>query len=306
MKIARTLGRRILRALLVVIGVSIVVFVVTHLIGDPVSVMLPLDATHEQYVALRHELGLDHSMGSQFVTYFSDVARGHFGDSLWQQRPALQLALSHIWPTAALAFSATLLSVMIGIPAGFFAAMRSGTAVDRVIGAVSIASVSIASFWLALMLILGFAVELRWLPTSGLGARNLVLPALAASAIPVGRLTQIARSAMIAELGQPYMRAVRAKGLSSTRAVVFHAARNALIPVVTLAGYEFAVLIGGGLIIIETIFSWPGLGYLTFQALDRRDFPLIQTCVLVIAVIVVLTNLLVDMLYSVIDPRIRT
>jgi peptide/nickel transport system permease protein len=306
MKISRTLGRRVLRSLLVVVGVSVAVFVVTHLIGDPVSVMLPLDATHEQYVALRHQLGLDHSLGYQFVQYFGEIARGHFGNSLWQQRPALGLAVSHIWPTAVLALSATLFSVVFGIPAGFLAAVRSGTAVDRAIGAVSIISVSIAGFWLALMLILGFAVELRWLPTSGLGAKNLVLPALAASAVPFGRMTQIARSAMIDELGRPYMRAARAKGMSTTRAVAFHATRNALIPVVTLAGYEFAVLIGGGLIIIETIFSWPGLGYLTFQALDRRDFPLIQTCVLLIAVIVVLTNLVVVMLYSVIDPRIRT
>lgn len=306
MSIAQAAGKRSIRAVLVLFGVSVAVFIVTHLIGDPVSVMLPLDATHAQYVALRHQLGLDRSLGAQFVSYFSDVIRGHFGDSFWQLRPALPLAVDHVWPTAILAVAATFLSLLFGIPAGFFAATRQGKLLDRVIGAISITSLSVASFWLALMLILGFAVELRWFPTSGFGARNLVLPAIAAAAAPFGRVTQIARAAMIEEIGQPYMRAVRAKGLSMSRAVVMHATRNALIPIVTFAGYEFAVLIGGGLIIVESIFSWPGLGYLTFQALDRRDFPLIQTCVLVIGCIVIITNFVVDTLYAVIDPRIRT
>jgi peptide/nickel transport system permease protein len=294
------------RALLVIAGVSVVVFIVTRLIGDPTDVILPLDATPAQHAALRHQLGLDHSVGVQFVDYFKEVVQGHFGDSFWQLRPALPLAIDHIWPTAVLAVTATFLSILFGVPTGFFAATRPGGAFDRAISGISVAALSIASFWLALMLILAFAVELHWLPTSGLGARNLILPAIAAAAAPAGRMTQIARSAMIEELGQPYIRAVRAKGLSTARTVIVHATRNALIPVVTFAGYEFAVLIGGGLIIVETIFTWPGLGYLTFEALNRRDFPLIQTCVLVIAVVVVITNFVVDALYTVIDPRIRT
>jgi peptide/nickel transport system permease protein len=305
MRITQRLARRLVRAVLVIVGVSVAVFIITHLIGDPVSVMLPLDATHVQYVALRHQLGLDHPLGVQFINYFSGFVRGHFGNSFTQLRPALPLAINHIWPTAVLAFTATVLSVVLGVPAGFLAAMKAGTALDRVTGALSVVSISIAGFWLALMLILVFAVDLRWLPTSGIGLRNLVLPAVTAAAVPFGRVTQIARAAMIDELDRPYMRAVRAKGLSSSRAVAVHATRNALIPIVTLTGYEFAVLLGGGLVIVETIFSWPGLGYLTYQALENRDFPLIQTCILVIAVLVVVTNLCVDMLYGVIDPRIR-
>ena len=271
MKIARAAGKRFVRAVLVLFGVSIAVFIVTHLIGDPVSVMLPLDATHAQYVALRHQLGLDRWLSAQFVSYFSDVVRGNFGDSFWQLRPALPLAIDHVWPTAVLAVAATFLSLLFGIPAGFFAATRQGALGSRDWS--DLDHVALRCELLARAhVILGFAVELRWFPTSGLGARNIVLPAIAAAAAPFGRVTQIARAAMIEEIGQPYMRAVRAKGLSMSRAVVMHATRNALIPIVTFAGYEFAVLIGGGLIIVESIFSWPGLGYLTFQALDRRDF----------------------------------
>jgi peptide/nickel transport system permease protein len=298
-------ARRIAHAFLVVVGVSVVVFIVTHLTGDPVKLMLPLDATPEQYAALSHQLGMDKPLLTQFVDYFGNVLHGDFGDSVWQSTPALNLALAHVWPTVELGVSAIALSVVLGVPAGFLAAVKMDTFVDRAVGAVSILSVSIASFWLALMLILVFAVELRWLPTSGIGTRNLVLPAVAAAAQPFGRLVQVGRAAMIDELGQPYVRFARAKGFSTSRTVVSHATRNALIPVVTLAGFEFAAIVGAGLILIETIFNWPGIGYLTYQALIHRDFPLIQACIVVIAVIVVVTNLLIDLLYGVIDPRTR-
>lgn len=298
-------ARRIAHAVFVVVGVSIVVFIVTHLTGDPVKLMLPLDATPEQYAALSHKFGFDKPVFNQFLDYFGNALHGDFGDSVWQSTPALNLAISHVWPTVQLAAAAIALSALFGVPAGFLAAVKMDTFVDRAVSGLSILSVSIASFWLALMLILVFAVELRWLPTSGIGARNLVLPAVAAATQPFGRLVQVGRAAMIDELGQPYVRVARAKGLSTSRTVVTHATRNALIPVVTLAGFEFASIVGAGLILIETIFNWPGIGYLTYQALIHRDFPLIQACIVVIAVIVVVTNLLIDLLYGVIDPRTR-
>lgn len=302
---SNTILRRIAHAVLVVTGVSVVVFVVTHMTGDPAELMLPLDATPEQYAALSKELGTDKPLLTQFLDYFGAVLQGDFGRSVWQKEPALQVALDHVWPTIQLGVSAIALSALVGVPLGFLAAMKLDSFIDRAVSGISILAVSIASFWLALMLILVFSVELGWLPTSGIGGRNLVLPAIAAAAQPFGRLIQVGRAALIEELSQPYVRVARAKGLSANRTVATHAARNALIPVVTLAGFEFASIVGAGLILIETIFNWPGIGYLTYQALIHRDFPLIQACVVVIAVIVVTVNVLIDLLYGVIDPRTR-
>lgn len=297
--------RRIAHAVLVVAGVSVVVFIVTHLTGDPARLMLPLDATPEQYAALSKELGTDKPLLTQFLDYFGSALQGDFGRSVWQKEPALNLALDHVWPTVKLGVSAIALSAVLGVPLGFLAAVKLDTFLDRAVSGISILAVSIASFWLALMLILVFAVELQWLPTSGIGTKNLILPAVAAAAVPFGRLIQVGRAAMIDELSQPYVRVARAKGLSTSRTVVTHASRNALIPVVTLAAFEFASIVGAGLILIETIFNWPGIGYLTYQALIHRDFPLIQACIVVIAVMVVTVNVLIDLLYGVIDPRTR-
>jgi peptide/nickel transport system permease protein len=303
MGFAITFAQRLVHALLVIIGVSVVVFTVTHFIGDPVHLMLPLDATPEQYVALKKQLGLDHPFFVLFANYFSDAARGDFGVSLWQSRPALGITLHHVLPTVWLASAAVIGSVVLGVPAGFIAAVKVDSAIDRALSFLAVASISVATFWLALMLILLFAVELHWFPTSGYGLKNVVLPALAAAALPFGRVMQLARAAMAEELGQPYVRAARARGLSTTRIVAAHAARNASIPVLAFVGFEYAALMGAGMIVIETIFNWPGVGYLTYQALQHRDFPLIQTCVLVIAVIVVFTNFAVDMLHRALDPR---
>jgi peptide/nickel transport system permease protein len=297
--------KRIAHAVLVVAGVSVVVFIVTHLTGDPARLMLPLDATPEQYAALSKELGTDRPLLTQFLDYFGSALQGDLGRSVWQKEPALNLALDHVWPTVKLGVSAIALSAVLGVPLGFLAAVKLDTFLDRAVSGISILAVSIASFWLALMLILVFAVELQWLPTSGIGTKNLILPAVAAAAAPLGRLIQVGRAAMIDELSQPYVRVARAKGLSTSRTVVTNASRNALIPVVTLAAFEFASIVGAGLILIETIFNWPGIGYLTYQALIHRDFPLIQACIVVIAVIVVTVNVLIDLLYGVIDPRTR-
>jgi peptide/nickel transport system permease protein len=305
MTIALGLSRRVLHSVAVLIGVTILVFVVTHMVGDPVSVMLPLNATPEQYDALRHEFGLDSSLGVQFVHYFGSILHGDFGLSYWQKRPALQLAIDHVLPTLELAATTLTLGAVVGVPAGFLAAIRPDGLLDRVLSALSIVSLSVAYFWVSLMLILVFAVELHWLPTSGHSLRGIVLPTVAASLYPFGHLVQISRAAMLEELARPYVVTARAKGLSTRETVLSHAARNALIPVVTMAGFEFGRMMAGTLVVIEIVFNWPGIGYLTYQALIQRDFPLIQTCILVIGVLVVATNLVVDLLYSVIDPRVR-
>jgi peptide/nickel transport system permease protein len=304
MALVLAIVRQLVRAFLVVVGVSVVVFTVTHFIGDPVHLMLPLDATHGQYVALKHQLDLDHPFWVLFVDYFRNAAHGDFGVSLWQQQSALRLAVDHVWPTLELASAATLISVVLGVPVGFLAALRPDSALDRSLSFLAVVAVSVATFWLSLVLILVFAVDLHWLPTSGFGWRNVVLPALAAAALPFGRIMQLSRTALLEELGRPYVRVARAKGLSTLRIVCTHAARNALIPVITFVGFEYAFLIGAGMIVVETIFNWPGIGYLTYEALQHRDFPLIQTCILVIAVIVVMTNLLVDLIHRILDPRV--
>jgi peptide/nickel transport system permease protein len=306
MNLAFGISRRVLHSFIVILGVSVAVFIVTHLVGDPVSVMLPLNASPEQAAALRAELGVDRPLFTQFTDYFASLFQGDFGRSYWQRRPALDVALDHVMPTVYLAAATIGLGALLGIPAGFISAIKEGTFVDRALSTLSITGLSIAQFWLSLILILVFAVELGWLPTSGYSAKGLILPMLASATYPFGQLQQIARAAMLDELGRPYIVAARSKGLSMNETVVKHAARNALIPVVTMAGFEFGRIVAGFLVVIEIIFNWPGIGYLTYQALIQRDYPLIQACILIVAVLVVTINLLVDVLYRVIDPRVRT
>ena len=301
---AAFLARRVGQAVFIVLGVSVVVFVLTHLIGDPARLLLPLDASHEQYLRMRERLGLDVPLLTQLGDFLGDVVRGDFGVSLWFGEPALEVALSHVWPTIQLALAAIGIAVVVGIPMGFLAAVNAGSWLDRVLSVVSLAGVSVANFWLSLMLIMIFAVQLGLLPTSGYGLPNLVLPALAASAYPLGQIAQMSRSAMLEELRQPYIVAIRAKGVPLRAVVARHAGRNALIPVMTVTGFEFGRIVGGFVVVVEVIFAWPGIAQLTFTALSRHDFPLIQACIFVVAVLVVLTNLVVDALYSVVDPRV--
>jgi peptide/nickel transport system permease protein len=303
MSIAFAVARRLLQSVLVVVAVSVVVFIVTHLVGDPVRLMLPLNASHAQYLAIRHELGLDRPVYAQFGSYVRSLVKGDLGESLWQHQPAFSIALRAVWPTVVLGGLALGLGAILGIVVGSVAAIKAGTILDRAISMLSMAGVSIASFWLSLMLIWLFAVRLHWLPTSGYSVRGLVLPAAAAAAYPFGHVTQIARATMIDELSRPYVVAARSKGLSTAETVIFHATRNALIPIVTVTGFEFGRIMAGALVVIETIFGWPGIGNLTYQALSRHDYPLIQACVFLIAVFVVGINLVVDLVYSIIDPR---
>ena len=303
--LATFIVRRLCRAVAVIFGVTVAVFIVTHLIGDPARLILPLDASHSQYLALREKLGENDSLLTQFWRFLSHAARGDFGQSLWQGTPALPLALRHVGATLALGGVAVGLGVLVGVPSGFIAALRAHSRIDKAVSGLSLLGVSVANFWLGLILILVFAVDLHWLPTSGYGARNLILPALAAAAYPFGQITQLSRAAMLEQLAQPYFVAARAKGLSRAEALALHAARNAMIPVITVAGYEFGRIVAGFVVVIETLFAWPGLGRLTFDALTRHDFPLIQACIFVMAVLVVAINLVVDVLYRLIDPRVK-
>ncbi len=275
------------------------------MVGDPASLMLRPEATEEQRQAVRERLGLNDPLYVQFGRFVGNAVRGDFGDSIWQRVPALPIALHRLPATLYLAGATLLIAVPLAILLGIVSAIRPRSIVDRVVTVVSLGGVSTADFWLGLMLILVLAVQLGWLPTSGYGGlRYVLLPALALSVRPLGRISQVVRSAMIDQLNQPYVTTARAKGLSERVVVFLHTLKNAAIPIATLVGDEAASLLNGA-VVIETVFGWPGIGILLIQAIDRRDLPLVEASVLVIAVMVVTVNLVVDLAYMVIDPRVR-
>jgi peptide/nickel transport system permease protein len=297
--------RRFAHSILVLAGLVVVVFFLTHLIGDPTRLMLRPEASEEQVRELRASLGFDDPLYVQFGRYLGDLARGDFGDSIWQRVPALPLVIDRLPATFYLAGVTLGIAVPLAILLGVISAVRPRSLVDRVVTVVSLAGVSIADFWLGLMLILLFAVQLGWLPTSGYGGpRYVILPAMALMVRPVGRISQVVRSTVIDELSKAYVTTARAKGLNERIVVLYHSLKNAAIPIVTLTGDEAAALLNGA-VVIETLFGWPGVGILLIQAIEHRDRPLIEASVVTIAVVIVLVNLLVDLVYTLLDPRVR-
>jgi peptide/nickel transport system permease protein len=289
----------------VLLGLVVVVFFMTHLVGDPASLMLRPEATEAQRQAVRERLGLNDPILVQFVRFVSGVVRGDFGDSIWQRVPALPVVLSRVPATLYLASVTLLLAIPLSILLGIISSLRPRSFVDRAVTVVALGGVSTADFWLGLMLILLFAVRLGWLPTSGYGGLNYaLLPALALAFRPLGRVSQVVRSAMLDQFSQPYVTTARAKGLTERIVVSLHTLKNAAIPIATLVGDEAASLLNGA-VVIETVFGWPGVGILLIQAIERRDLPLIEAAVIVIAVMIVTVNLLVDLAYSFLDPRVR-
>lgn len=287
------------------LGLVVVVFFMTHLVGDPASLMLRPEATEEQRQLVRERLGLNDPILVQFARFFTGVLRGDFGDSIWQRVPALPVVLERVPATLYLASVTLLLAVPISILLGIVSAIRPGSFVDRAVTVVSLGGVSTADFWLGLMLILLFAVRLGWLPTSGYGGLQYVLlPALALAFRPLGRISQVVRSAMLDQFSLPYVTTARSKGLTERVVVYLHTLKNAAIPIATLVGDEAASLLNGA-VVIETVFGWPGVGILLIQAIERRDLPLIEASVMVIALMIVTVNLLVDLTYSYLDPRVR-
>lgn len=283
----------------------VAVFFFTHLLGDPARLMLRPEATAEQVDAVRGRLGLNDPLHVQFFRFMGGAIRGDFGDSIWQRAPAMPIMLERLPNTLYLAGVTILVAIPLAALLGIASALRPGSIVDRVSTVMSLAGVSIADFWLGLMLILFFAVNLGWLPTSGFGGpQYVILPALALMVRPLGRISQVIRSSMLDQLGQPYVTTARSKGLSERVVVTLHAMKNAAIPALTLIGDETAALLNGA-VVIETVFGWPGIGLLLIQAIERRDLPLIEACVFAIAVMIIVANLLVDLAYTFFDPRIR-
>ena len=297
--------RRLFHSVIVLLGLVVAVFFFTHMLGDPARLMLRPEATPAQVEAVRERLGLNDPLPEQFFRFMGGAIRGDFGDSIWQRAPALPIMLERLPNTLYLAGVTILVALPLAALLGIVSALRPGSIVDRSSTVVALAGVSIADFWLGLMLILFFAVNLGWLPTSGFGGPEyVILPALALMVRPLGRISQVIRSSMLDQLGQPYVTTARSKGLSERVVVTLHAMKNAAIPALTLIGDETAALLNGA-VVIETVFGWPGIGLLLIQAIERRDLPLIEACVFAIAVMIIVANLLVDLAYTFFDPRIR-
>ncbi len=302
----RYILKRIWHGAVVILGVTVIVFVVTRMVGDPVKVMLPLEATAEQRAAFERKLGLDRPIPVQFAEFLGGLARLDFGDSLWQHRPAMAIVFEKLPLTLALAFLGIGLAFLVSIPLGIVAALRPGGLSDRLTVFLSLIGLSVPQFWLGLLLIVVFAVELKWLPTSGIGTpAHVIMPAVTLALPALARMVMIVRSAMIDELNQQYVKTATAKGLPFVRIVGLHALRNAGLPVVTLCGWELIRAIAGYSVVVETVFAWPGLGLTAIQAIEREDLILLQAIVFTVAVTVVLINIAMDVIYTAIDPRLK-
>jgi ABC-type dipeptide/oligopeptide/nickel transport system permease component len=299
------IGRRVGGTVTVMLGVAAVIFVLLHLSGDPVALLVPADAPPEVVRDTRQALGLDRPLPEQFVRYLRRAVAGDLGVSLRHNRPVAELIAERLPRTMLLAAAALALAIAVAIPAGIVSAVRRGTLLDRTTMVLSVAGQAVPIFWLGLMLIWVFAVQLEWLPVFGSGTpAHLVLPAVSLSTIVLGRLARLVRSSMLEVLEQDYVRTARAKGLAEGLVVWRHALKNAAIPIVTVVGLQLAQLLGGA-VVTETIFAWPGVGVLAAEAVFNRDFPVVQGVTLVISLIFVAANLAVDLAYVALNPRIR-
>ncbi|MGA2418899.1 MAG: ABC transporter permease [Candidatus Acidiferrum sp.] len=305
-QIARHFTQRFLLTLPALWLVLTLVFLMIHIVpGDPVEQMLGEGAAPGELAQLRHSLDLDQPLLKQYGHYLKQLAHGDLGQSLKYQAPVRRIIFDRYPATLQLAFLALLVCAAIAIPAGILAAHRRGQAADRAVGLFTLFGLAIPNFALGPLLILLFSIEIGILPVSGrAGVLSYILPAATLGAALAAILTRMVRGAMLEELSSDYVRTARAKGLGTAAVLLRHAFRNALIPVITILGLQFGTLLAGT-IVTETIFSWPGIGRLTVQAISSRDYPLLQGCILVISVSYVLVNLLTDLLYSFVDPRVR-
>lgn len=321
----RYLVRRLLQSIIVIIGVTIVTFLSLHLAGDPTYLYVSDRASDEEIADIRTRLGFDRPLGEQYFGFVSALVTGDFGNSLVTKTPALNLVLERLPATIELTLFAMLLAIVFSIPIGILAATRRGTAFDGGVMLFAIFGQSMPSFWLGIMLILFVGLQLKWLPISGHipvleplfegdisraaenipnAIRHLIMPGVTIAVFSLSRNARLVRSAMLEVLSADYIRTARAKGLSERRVIFGHGFRNALIPVVTMLGLEFGFLLSG-VVVVETVFSWPGVGRLVFNSINQRDIPVVQTAVVLFSLMFVLLNLLVDFIYVQLNPRIR-
>ncbi len=297
--------RRLIELPIAILAVLVLVFLALHTTGDPVEMLVPPQATEQDKTRVRQAYGLDQPLPIQLGAFVSKAVRGDFGNSFFKGKPALDLVLERVPASLELALLSTLIAVLVGIPLGIVGAARQGSWIDQAAMLVALVGQSMASFWLALMLILVFAVRLRWLPVSGnQSAGAIVLPAVALSAYLIALLARLSRSGMLEVLGEDYMRTARAKGLPGRLVLLRHGLRNTLIPLVTVMGLSLGWQLGGALV-IEVVFAWPGLGSLLLEAVLLRDQGVVLAGVTLLALVFIGINTAVDVLYGFLDPRIR-
>ncbi len=296
---------RVFQSVLVLFGVLLLVFFMLRITGDPARLMMPREASPEELAAFRKAMGFDRPLFIQFLDFASGALVGDFGNSLRYRIPALPLILERLPATIELATAALLIAMVLGIPLGMIAGTRPGSVWDALARIVGLLGQTIPNFWLALLLILFFAVRLGWFPAFGReGWRSVVLPAFALGLAPMGQLVRLTRSSVLEVMTQDYIRTAYSKGLSHRLVYTRHVLRNAAIPLVSVLGVQYGYLLGGS-IYIETIFSWPGIGRLIADSIGVRDFPVVQAIAVFTSVVVVVLYLLTDVAYAVIDPRIR-
>jgi ABC-type dipeptide/oligopeptide/nickel transport system permease component len=316
------LVRRLWQSLLVLFGISIIIFTILHLTGDPAVLLMPPDATKEDIDNFRKVMGFNDPLflqwppwehlrppwgfltDTQYGRFFTGVVRGDFGNSFRHQQPAMSLVMERMPATVQLTLTAMAIAVCVAVPVGILSAVRRNSVLDHAGMVLALLGQSMPVYWLGIMFILLFAVRLNLLPAFGAGSwQHLILPAITLGAFSMARIARLTRSSMLEVLGQEYVRTARAKGLSELRTVLKHGLKNAAIPVVTVIGLDMGTLLGGA-VITETIFAWPGVGRLAVQAISYRDYPLVQAAVFTLALIFVLINFLVDILYTYLDPRV--
>ncbi|MEN4474576.1 ABC transporter permease [Mycolicibacterium cosmeticum] len=314
MTVLKFLVRRLAYSLVVLVGVLIVVFALVHLVpGDPVRIALGTRYTPEAYQALRQASGLDRPLAAQFASYLGHAATGNLGVSFRNGDPVTQVLLERLPATVSLAVVGIVLALVIALPAGIYAALREGRISDAIVRATSQFGVSVPDFWLGILLISLFSSALGWLPTSGYRPlfddpggwlRHVILPGLTVGLVAAAIMTRYVRSAVLEVSAMGYVRTARSKGLPPRVVTLRHTVRNALVPILTITGIQLATILGG-VIVVEVVFAWPGLGRLVYNSVAARDYPVIQGAVLLIAVLFLAVNLLVDLLYAIADPRIR-
>jgi ABC-type dipeptide/oligopeptide/nickel transport system permease component len=303
-------ANRLIQMIIAVFGISVIVFVITNMIGDPVNVLLPPETPYEQREIFREAMGFNRPLVVQYVDFLGDAVRGDFGNSFRTEKSALSLVLERMPATLLLTLSGTILATLIAIPMGIISAYKRYTIWENLSTLFVVAGQAMPIFWLGLMLIIVFGVNLKWLPPSGYGdfgvdrLKHMILPTIVLGVFLAPVTERLVRSGMLDALTQDYIRTARAKGLSNFRVVAIHAFRNALIPIVTVIGLQIGVLFTGA-ILTETIFSWPGVGKWLIDGISRRDYPVLQGGTLIIGAIIMTVNLLVDMTYGLINPRIR-
>ncbi|MEM7023662.1 MAG: ABC transporter permease [Pseudomonadota bacterium] len=310
--------RRLLASVILLLVVMSVVFLADRQIGDPARMVLGISATEDDVRELRERMGLEDPLWVQYRRFIQGMVQGDLGDTfrygiskpfshggIPESRATLPIAAERLPATFLLGGVTIVFSILVALPLGIYAAVRPRTLGDRLVNILSLAGVSIVEYWFGLILIIVFAVQLGWLPTSGYGTpAHIVLPALALSLRPIGRITQIARSSMLDELAKPYVAAARGRGIPMRKLASVHALKNAAIPIVTTIGDETVNLVTG-VIIVETVFGWPGIGALTVDALSIRDVPLIEATIFLLVLIVLGINLVVDLVYTLLNPRMR-